>query len=80
MDTGVNFYSDLFKPFLPEDSQVNPVCYGAELAWWLAPRGKGLFGRKKAPLQLAERLLVAVGAILRETQGITDIRWHSDFS
>lgn len=31
----VEFYSDHFAPFLPEDSQVNPERYGAELAWWL---------------------------------------------
>lgn len=36
MDTSVNFTSDLFNPFLPESAQVNPGCYGAELAWWLS--------------------------------------------
>ncbi|MCG8426678.1 MAG: hypothetical protein MI754_04890 [Chromatiales bacterium] len=36
MDTCVEFKSDLFKPFLPEDAQANPECYGAELAWWLS--------------------------------------------
>lgn len=35
MDTEVEFASDAFQPILPEDSQVNPECYGAELAWWL---------------------------------------------
>ena len=30
------FVSDQFVPFLPEESQVNPEVYGAELAWWLA--------------------------------------------
>jgi hypothetical protein len=35
MKTCVNFKSDLFKPFLPEASQVNPGRYGAELAYWL---------------------------------------------
>jgi hypothetical protein len=30
------FRSDRFAPFLPEDSQVNPEVYGAELAWWLS--------------------------------------------
>lgn len=31
----VGFRSDRFAPILPEDSQVNPEVYGAELAWWL---------------------------------------------
>ena len=35
METEVEFSSDLFHPILPDDSQVNPECYGAELAWWL---------------------------------------------
>lgn len=34
--TSVNFTSSLFKPFLPENSQVNPHVYGAELAYWLS--------------------------------------------
>lgn len=29
------FHSDRFKPVLPEESQVNPEVYGAELAFWL---------------------------------------------
>ena len=36
MKTAVEFESDLFKPFLPEDAQVNPQVYGAELAFWLS--------------------------------------------
>ena len=36
METSVDFSSDLFNPFLPEDSQVNPQVYGAELAYWLS--------------------------------------------
>ncbi len=36
MKVSVEFDSDLFKPFLPEDSQVNPYVYGAELAFWLS--------------------------------------------
>jgi hypothetical protein len=32
------FRSPAFKPFLPNDSQVNPGVYGAELAYWLASR------------------------------------------
>ena len=34
----VEFRTDRFTPFLPEDSQVNPGVYGAELAYWLAQR------------------------------------------
>jgi hypothetical protein len=30
------FKSDHFVPVLPEDSQVNPGVYGAELAFWLS--------------------------------------------
>jgi hypothetical protein len=33
--TAVTFTSDRFRPVLPEDSQVNPGRYGAELAFWL---------------------------------------------
>jgi hypothetical protein len=45
MKTSVNFKSDLFKPFLPEESQVNPGRYGAELAYWLSKKlsEKGIF-------------------------------------
>ena len=44
METSVDFNSDLFKPFLPESSQVNPHVYGAELAYWLSRKlaGKGI--------------------------------------
>ena len=35
MATEVDFNSEAFTPILPEDSQVNPEYYGAELAWWL---------------------------------------------
>ena len=31
----VEFRSARFSPVLPEDSQVNPQVYGAELAFWL---------------------------------------------
>jgi hypothetical protein len=31
----VEFRSAKFAPVLPEDSQVNPQVYGAELAYWL---------------------------------------------
>lgn len=33
--TAVTFRSDRFRPILPDDSQVNPGRYGAELAFWL---------------------------------------------
>lgn len=32
----IEFESHLFRPFLPEESQVNPQVYGAELAYWLS--------------------------------------------
>ena len=35
MHNAVWFTSNRFKPVLPEDSQVNPGRYGAELAFWL---------------------------------------------
>ena len=35
MDDSVTFRSSRFKPVLPEESQVNPGRYGAELAFWL---------------------------------------------
>jgi hypothetical protein len=35
MDNTVKFHSTLFRPILPEESQVNPGRYGAELAYWL---------------------------------------------
>jgi hypothetical protein len=38
MDTAVVFESDLFRPFLPEEAQVNPGRHGAELAFWLSRR------------------------------------------
>ncbi|MCP5419027.1 MAG: hypothetical protein H6970_00860 [Gammaproteobacteria bacterium] len=30
------FHSEKFAPVLPEESQVNPAVYGAELAFWIA--------------------------------------------
>ncbi|MFW2438016.1 MAG: hypothetical protein ACN4GR_01445 [Arenicellales bacterium] len=36
METSVAFDAECFAPFLPEESQVNPAVYGAELAFWLA--------------------------------------------
>lgn len=40
----VEFTSDKFHPYLPEDAQVNPGVYGFELATWLsrALAGKGV--------------------------------------
>ncbi len=32
----IEFSSDKFRPYLPEDSQVNPGVYGFELATWLS--------------------------------------------
>jgi hypothetical protein len=32
----IEFSSDRFLPYLPEDSQVNPGVYGFELAHWLS--------------------------------------------
>ena len=116
LETSVDFRSDLFKPFLPEESQVNPNVYGAELTYWLSqklaeksvittypeyedwgwfieyfvddneyrlccsnsdeaggkwycylrPMAKSLFGRNKAPLELAAPLLTAIKEILNE--------------
>ena len=34
----VYFKSEKFKPFLPNEVQVNPNVYGAELAFWLAEK------------------------------------------
>jgi len=36
METSVDFESDLFCPYLPDDAQVNPGVFGAELAFWLS--------------------------------------------
>lgn len=36
MKTSVDFDSDLFRPFLPDDAQVQPGLYGAELSYWLS--------------------------------------------
>lgn len=126
MKTSVTFKSTLFLPFLPEESQVNPECYGAELAWWLSrklaeksvitsypsdedwgwfleytqndseywlccgnkngskdewhvfleAKSKGLFHRKKAPIEKATLLLDELACILVEEKGITDIEWE----
>jgi hypothetical protein len=36
METSVDFDSKMFSPFLPDEAQVNPEVYGAELAYWLS--------------------------------------------
>ncbi len=38
MDTVVEFQSLRFRPFLPDDCQVNPGRFGAELAFWLSQK------------------------------------------
>lgn len=126
MHTCVTFNSDLFKPFLPESAQVNPQCYGAELAWWLCQqlagqgfvtsypnnedwgwfieygvddyeywlccgnlsaeanswqiylncKPRGLFGRNRAPAELAQDLLDALADLLAATSGISEINWR----
>jgi len=40
METEVEFRSSSFKPLLSEEKQVNPECYGFELAWWLCQQLK----------------------------------------
>ena len=36
METSVDFSSKLFSPYLPEEAQVNPGVFAAELAFWLS--------------------------------------------
>jgi hypothetical protein len=36
MEISVDFESKMFSPFLPDEAQVNPNVYGAELAFWLS--------------------------------------------
>lgn len=38
METSVDFESKMFAPFLPDEAQVNPNVYGAELTFWLSRR------------------------------------------
>ncbi|WP_308364474.1 MULTISPECIES: hypothetical protein [unclassified Microbulbifer] len=127
MNTCVDFKSDLFQPFLSEDAQVNPQCYGAELAWWLSqelakrgvessypnsedwgwfveyivddneywlccgnldgeknhwrvyldPKAKSMFGRNKAPVEIAAPLLEALSRVLSESPEINEIQWST---
>lgn len=126
MKTEVTFSSERFRPVLPEECQVNPGRYGAELAYWLCgalarngvvtsypnyedwgwfleydgtdgdeyrlccgnvdgvddrwmcfldPKGKGLFGSRKAPVEKAKPLLDALGRLLEADAGVSDIEW-----
>ncbi|KAF1081789.1 MAG: hypothetical protein GQF41_1429 [Candidatus Rifleibacterium amylolyticum] len=127
MNSCVDFKSDIFKPFLSDDAQVNPGRLGAELAWWLSRelaqkgvetsypqyedwgwyleyvaddneywlccgnvdgedslwrvyldcKAKGFWGRNKAPVEGAFRLLGALAEILSATEGISDVRWQA---
>ncbi len=36
METSVEFDSEMFRPYLPDEAQVNPGVYGAELTFWLS--------------------------------------------
>ncbi|WP_435105876.1 hypothetical protein [Arhodomonas sp. AD133] len=124
----MDFESALFRPFLSEDAQVNPQCYGAELAWWLARmlasqgvetsypeyedwgwfveyivgdneywlccgniggesdrwriyldcKAKSLFGRNRAPVEVAVPLLDALSDVLSESPDIHGIQWHTE--
>lgn len=125
--TNVQFDSDLFRPFLHEDAQVNPLIYGAELAFWLSrqlaqrgvltsypqaedwgwyleyitdegneywlccqnqddssdkwwcrlePLARGMFGRKKAPIEGARLLLDAVHEALDAEPGVQRVTWR----
>jgi hypothetical protein len=38
IETKVEFTSSMFRPFLPEEAQVNPMVYGAELTFWLSQK------------------------------------------
>ncbi|MCI0696618.1 hypothetical protein L0337_32025 [candidate division KSB1 bacterium] len=128
MNTEVTFKSERFRPVLPDESQVNPGRYGAELAFWLCaelakagvvtsypnyedwgwfieyttesgdeywlccgnldesdhewmcflePKGKGIFGGKKAPLENAAPLLRALAQVLESEISISDIQWSA---
>lgn len=126
MQTEVTFNSERFRPYLPEDCQVNPGRYGAELAAWLSrelagrgvitsypnfedwgwfleyitesgeeywlccgnvegedarwtcflePKGRGLFGARKAVVQHARPLLDALRGLLDETPEVNEVAW-----
>lgn len=128
MKTEVTFRSERFRPYLPESCQVNPGCYGAELAYWLSrelagsgvitsypnfedwgwfleyvteageeywlccgnidntpdgwrcllePKGRGLFGSKKAVVEHARPLLDALDRLLEREPGVRDVRWSA---
>jgi len=126
MDTEVTFGSERFRPVLPDECQVNPGRYGAELAFWMCGelakagvitsypqfedwgwfleyiteagdeywlccgnvdgsdnewscflqcKGKGFFGRKKAPLDNAKPLILALSKLLDSEPSVTNIKW-----
>jgi len=66
------FSSELFRPFLPEESQVNPEVYGAELAYWLARK---LFGRDKPSYSEAGQAIDGIRAALTEDPEISELSW-----
>lgn len=126
MKTEVTFDSERFRPILPDECQVNPGRYGAELAYWLCtelagvglvssypnyedwgwfieyttedgdeywlccgnvegsndkwmcflePKGKGLFGRRKAGTENARPLLDALARVLESETSVTNVEW-----
>ena len=128
MQTEVTFRSERFRPYLPEECQVNPGRYGAELAYWLSrqlagigvvtsyphfedwgwfleyltdageeywlccgnvedapdrwvcllePKGRGLFGAKKAVVQHARPLLDALARVLESEASVQDVEWSA---
>ena len=128
MQTEVTFRSESFRPYLPEDCQVNPGRYGAELAAWLSrelaergvvtsypnfedwgwfleyiteageeywlccgnvegeadrwtcflePKGRGLFGAKKAPARNAGALLDGLAQLLAAAPEVRDVEWSA---
>jgi hypothetical protein len=78
MQALVTFRSPRFRPVLPDECQVNPGCYGAELAFWLCfleAKGKGLFGRQKASTAGAAPLLQALARVLQAEASVSAIEW-----
>jgi len=127
MKTSVDFHSEIFRPYLPDEAQVNPGRYGAELAFWLSrhlaergvmtsypqsedwgwfieyitddgyeywlccgnqeqgkdewqcflqPKARSFFGRNKAPVEGAARLLTTLRELLEAERGVTNISWE----
>lgn len=84
------FRSAAFAPVLPEENQVNPSVYGAELAFWLctelAKRNvatsypeyedwRKLFGRDKPPLSEASELVSEIQRLLESEPSVASLRW-----